>query len=474
MFFEMGSAFSSLCEQERTGDNVKSLIRGFLGGTFWPWKRRLWRDYREAFDYLSSLKARKREEIETLQLAKVQSIWQDASVDVPYYRNLVRDGGAPREIGSWDDFHNLPELNRGLLQSRAGEFRRISGGPDFARATGGSTGNPLRFGMWKSEDEFLRILKLSLWLQMGYTPDERLFLIWGHAHLLGTGLKRILNQIERKAKDRLAGYRRANAYVLSPSLCTAMAKQMIRFKPCGLIGYAAALDYFARNTEQFHSAFRKLQIRFVMPCAEPPPRSDTFAVLREAFGAPIVQEFGGVDFGQVGSKIDEEPFRMFSDSNILEAVTDSKMPGGPEAALVTTLYRRYLPLIRYRQGDVISGSRRLGNGHVYQFEELTGRQNDMLLLSGGAYVHSEGFMHCLRDEPVIVNAQLIVSDESISLRVVSKKRLDEETVHRVRDRLGRLSPELKSVAIAQSVDLETNIAGKRRWFIDKRSIKAGR
>jgi len=53
--------------------------------------------------------------------------------------------------------------------------------------TGGSTSNPVHFGMLKSEERILRLLKLVLWIRASYQPDSRLFLIWGHSHLLGTG-----------------------------------------------------------------------------------------------------------------------------------------------------------------------------------------------------------------------------------------------------------------------------------------------
>lgn len=433
-----------------------------------PWKRKLRADYIAACDCGNNLRNSDEKNISNIQLSKLRTTWEDCVADVPYYRDLVHAGKAPKTITTWEDFYGLPELNRRILQKHRDEFRRLSGPPDTTRTTGGSTGQPVKFGVWNSEDQILRVLKLALWARVGYTPDCRLFLIWGHAHLLGTGWQRFKNHLKRKAKDWLIGYKRADAYSLTPERCKEIAKQIVSYKPVGLIGYAAALDYFVRETEGFYPEFQRLGLKFVMPCAEPPPRPDTFALLREAFRAPIVQEFGGVDFGQVGMKIDDQPFHVFSDHNILEVVPQPGEPNDRGAALVTTLYRRYLPLIRYRQGDVLGGVKRLPHGHVYAFDRLIGRENDMVKLPGGAAVHSVAFLHCVHQEPAITNAQLVLANDGVSLRVICKEPLSSECEARIRHRLGQLSPELKTIDVERVADLQTSIAGKRRWFVDNR------
>jgi len=404
-----------------------------------------------------------------VQLRALQTIWKDCVTDVPYYQKLVQTGQAPAAISTWDDFHAIPELTREILQQRPAGFRRFSGPPDLTRTTGGSTGTPVKFGVWKSEDQILRMLKLVLWQKVGYTPDTRLYLIWGHAHLLGTGWRRLLNHATRKTKDYLAGYRRADAYRLSPERCQQIASDLLAFKPVGLIGYAAALDYFVHSTETFHNRFRKLGVRFVMPAAEPAPRPDTYSLLRDVFHASIVQEFGGVDFGQVGMKLDDEPFKIFPDKNLLEAIPSQGQPADTGDALVTTLYHRYLPLIRYRQGDVLRGVQRMEHGHVHAFAELAGRANDMVTLTSGAMIHSVAFLHCIHQEPAVLNGQLLVDEGGTTLRLVTTDGYDPACEARIRHRFRQLDASLSQLRIDRACDLETSIAGKRRWFVDKRT-----
>ena len=74
------------------------------------------------------------------QLESLRRIWRDCVSDVPYYRDIVARGLAPREIGSWEEFHAIPVLDRNMFQQNASQFRRISGPPDRYLSTAGSTG----------------------------------------------------------------------------------------------------------------------------------------------------------------------------------------------------------------------------------------------------------------------------------------------------------------------------------------------
>lgn len=421
------------------------------------------RDFSAAKDYWHQMQFRDDADLPYIQLQKIKEVWYDAVSDIPYYGRLVAEGLAPAKISSWEDFFRIPELTREILQDQKEEFIRRSGPPDLWRMTGGSTGNPIKFGVWNSEDAVIRMLKLVLWHRVGYCPSDRLFLIWGHSHLLGTGWRRHWNHFLRKAKDVALGYKRVDAYALSPELCEEYARKLLKFRPAGLIGYSAVLDYFVRSLPEKWEKFRALNLKFVMPCAEPAPKEDSFELLGKVFGCPVIQEFGGVDFGHVGMKLGDEPFRIFGEYNFLESA------GEGYDALVTSLYKRYLPLIRYRQGDVLGGVHKLVHGHVARFEKLQGRVNDMVLLSDGTSVHSVAVFHCAHQETSVNNIQMILEDHEIRILLVTREGYGSDVESRIRHRLGQISPLLGKAKIEAVDDLMTTRAGKRRWFVDLRS-----
>jgi phenylacetate-coenzyme A ligase PaaK-like adenylate-forming protein len=136
--------------------------------------------------------------------------------------------------------------------------------------------------------------------------------------------------------------------------------------------------------------------------------------------------------------------------------------------LVTSLYRRYLPLIRYRQGDVLGGVRRLAHGHVASFERLHGRLNDIFPLKDGTQVHSLAVAHCIRVEAAVLNMQMVLEDEGVRILLVTREEIDGALEGRIRQRMGQISPLLAEARIERVEDLLTTRAGKRRWVVDRR------
>ncbi|HWI19742.1 MAG TPA: hypothetical protein VNT81_18445 [Vicinamibacterales bacterium] len=403
------------------------------------------------------------------QLTALQSTWVEAVRDVPYYRSLVRDGRAPQSIRSWSDLHGIPVLTRRILQERASEFLRDSGAPQSFMKTAGSTGEPLKIGMNQAERDLMRIVKLAEWQSFGYTQSSRLFLIWGHGHLLGTGWRGRINHAKRKLTDAFLGYQRVDAYRLDRRSCEAYAEALIRFRPIGLISYGSALDLFARYTAGYRDRFRALGMQFVLSTAEAPPHSDTIARLEDLFGCPVVQEYGGAEFGQVAFKRGSAPFEVYGDLNYVEALPPEAGDAGVEPLLVTTLYDRYLPLIRYRVGDAASGVHRLSNGHVHAFDVMAGRINDVIEVSPGEYVHSVAVFHCVHQEPAVHGIQMVLSDTGIEIRLVSNEAARVEMEDRIRRRLGQVHSALSSATFRYVEDLEPTRAGKRRWYVDRRT-----
>jgi phenylacetate-CoA ligase len=399
------------------------------------------------------------------QLAAIRKTWLDAVSDVPYYQSLVAAKLAPPVIGSWRDVAALPILTRAILQDRPAEFIRRSGPPASFMTTAGSTGTPLRLGMNQAERDVMRIVKLAAWQAFGYDRSSRLFLIWGHSHLLGTGWKGRVNHLKRRLKDVTLGYRRVDAYRLTVASCRQYAEELIAFRPIGLIGYSSALDLFARYTADYRERFRRVGMRFVLATAEAPPRPDTLDLLEDHFGCPVVQEYGGAEFGQVAFKVGRQPFETYPDLNYVEA---RRLEQDEHALVITSLYPRYVPLVRYQVGDAIEQPDVLAHGHVTRFAAMAGRINDVIVLGDGDVVHSVAVFHCVHQEKVH-NIQLALRDDGIELCLVSWETDRAPMEARIRGRLAQVHPALANARFSYLEDLAANRAGKRRWFVDHRT-----
>lgn len=403
------------------------------------------------------------------QLQRIQHAWADATADVPYYESLVSSGAAPAQIRGWHDVAAIPPLTRQAIQGAPEGFLRRSRKPASMMMTAGSTGTPLRLGMDAAERDLMRIVKLAEWQRLGYHAGAHLFLIWGHSHLLGTGWRRRYLHARRKLADGVLGYLRVDAYRLNRADCEVHARRLLRFRPIGIIGYASVLDLFARYTMAYRDRFRALGIRFVLSTAEAPPRPDTVALIEDHFGCPLVEEYGGAEFGQVAFRAGTAAFQVYGDLNYVECGP----PGGADTAgaLVTSLYDRYLPLIRYRVGDVLAGPELLAHGHVRAFAAVAGRINDVIHLGDGEAIHSLAVFHCIHQEPSVQNIQMVLRDHAIEICLVSSTTDRPALESRVRQRLAQVHPALAQARFIYAEDVQASRAGKRRWFVDLRTSR---
>jgi hypothetical protein len=128
-----------------------------------------------------------------------------------------------------------------------------------------------------------------------------------------------------------------------------------------------------------------------------------------------------------------------------------------------------MPFIRYLQGDVVDGPHWLKDGQLGGFERLAGRAADMVLMPDGRSVHSVAFFHCTHQEPAVLNIQMVIEDEGPRLNLVVGGRPDPGFEARIRTRLRQVHPALEAAPLEYVQDLTTNVAGKRRWFVDRRT-----
>jgi len=395
--------------------------------------------------------------VASMQLKKIQGVWNDAVHNVPYYSELVGKKDAPREITSIKQFvSEVPILSKhDLMENRNLRHRKRK--PHRLAMTAGSTGEPFQFGIWKRESEICAINQIVGRLANGMDIDDPIFFIWGHSHLLGTGFRGKLKNVQRKLKDACMSYQRVDAYKLDQASVKMYLRTLERFNPRVVIGYSGALDLFARQSTNIP---RRSGIRFVVATSEMLPYGDSKETVEGFFKAPLVMEYGGVDFGVVSYEMmNTSEHRVFWWSHFLEVGKENEI-------VVTPLYDRYLPLVRFKTGDEIDGPAYFAHGCVKSFGGLLGRKHDALRMSDNKFVHSVGVLHSIHQLESVKGIQLVVDKGNFAIHLVSNGLTDQE-MNAIRRRLRELHPTLGEASIRLVKDLGTNIAGKRRWIRTK-------
>src|SRR5690606_23540739 len=139
----------------------------------------------------------------------------------------------------------------------------------------------------------------------------------------------------------------------------------------------------------------------------------------QAFGVKVINEYGAAELDIIAFE-DPDGDWVINEENLYVEVVDEEnqpIPDGQEGKiLVTALYNKAMPFIRYELGDrgVISTKRKNG---FRILEKLTGRTNDMATLPSGKVVPGLTFYY--------VTKSLLLKEGLISEIVVKQKAPDE-------------------------------------------------
>ena len=396
------------------------------------------------------------------QLDRFNELWQTLRRDVPHYRSLSGDRSLPSRFCSLEEFRDgMPPMDRGTLQVAGDALRNPGARSSGVRTTGGSTAEPIKVEVTSGE---ARVAARDLWYArswLGVDPADRLFLIWGHSHTLGEGPRSLITGMWRKAKDLALGYARHSAYDMTDDGLRIAAERMLSFRPTWVLGYAVALDRFARVNADRGDALRGLGLKAVVCTAEAFPRQDSRRRLAQLFGCPVVMEYGSVETGPIAHERAPDRYLVFWRHHLLEAVESTDVPGAYEL-LVTSLFHRRTPLVRYRMGDLIVPVE--GSPSVHrELRRVLGRCNDVVVLRDGTRIHSEGFTHALKDIPGISRFQVVQqASGEVVLQSVAPRALAAAALARLHRRLGRTHPAMKEVVVERVESLPLTIAGKSR------------
>jgi phenylacetate-CoA ligase len=395
--------------------------------------------------------------------------WQRLTTSVPYFKRLSRENQLPPRFNSWQEFlDRVPPATRAVVQHRTAEMTSDERPPDFTRTTGGSTAEPVQLPAWNSEEVFTMYDRWLARSWYGVSPGSRLFLLWGHSHLMGSGLKGRLNAVRRKLSDRLLGYYRFSAYDLRPEALREAARALIRFRPEYVVGYSVALDLFARANADLRDELRAVGLKVVIGTAESFPSPDSAQLLEDLFGCAVAMEYGSVETQLIAHTRPAGGYAVFWQSYFLEAERDGSSASSSGLQVrVTSLYPRCFPLVRYELGDEIelwddATNHAIG---IDGFKRVRGRCNDHVLLKDGTIVHSEAFTHAVRSCGEISGYQVAQSGASLSINYTARENLTAEQLAQIRSRLARAHPQLAHVEIKRVERLRQTIAGKTRMVI---------
>lgn len=401
------------------------------------------------------------------QLKKFNKLWANIQKNVPYYRNLVKQNTLPKKIKTWEDFSLLPIADRSYMKMNVKEFSDTSRKPDKWISTGGSTGTPLRYPEWKSETKYN---EANTWYARTFYDikrSDRMFRLWGHSHTLGKGMSKYKNILKLKIGHFLIGYTRFSAYDLSEKNLKLAGKEILKFKPDYIIGYSKALNLLAQHNQDKKEEFHKLGFKAVIGAAEGFDKVTDKDFISNIFGSGVGLQYSSMETSLLAHTHPDGTYKVFWGNNLLECIDDEGNPSSTGRVLITTLYPRAFPLVRYELGDIIVNTVKDGQS-VYEFEEVKGRDNDFLKLDNETTIHSEAISHAIKFSNKISAYQIrYTKDLKHTIYLISNESINEKDKREIKNRLSKIDKRLSELEISQVDSLKQTLAGKTKWLIEE-------
>lgn len=393
------------------------------------------------------------DELQALQLRKLQRLVRHAFSNVPFYRRRFQEAGVhPDDIRTPDDLERIPVTTRKDLQSaELSELLATGVDPNACinLYTSGSSGKPLTTYVTPWERRLRGVIEMRSLLRIGFSPRD---------HLVSAGPHR---RRPRSLAGRLGIYRTD----IIPGLMKAeeMLPLLKRLQPTIFWFYPTTFRALRMYTGGPLSQY--IRPRLLISSSE--VLDDLLRdQVRDEFGLDPYNFYGSIETGRIASEcLAREGLHVNPDHVILETRRADRpaAEGEPGTVLVTTLNTRAMPFIRYELGDRVTRlARRCSCGSPFPLIAAPdGRQEEVILLPGGRLVQPVWCLAVLRQYRDILQLRIIQErvDHLMVLIVASKPLADH-----VPDEMGRQITEKLGEPVTVDVQLVDSIPEEKEKF----------
>lgn len=405
-----------------------------------------------------------------LTVDKLRKLIIHASINVPFYRDQLKDipeSGASESF--MRAFERLPLLSKATINANLESMvsTKLDGNGLDRNSTSGSTGEKLIFYTdWRSGAYRKATVRRSQrWL--GVLPGEAEVKLWGSP--IDIDRKK---SIRGKVHSLISRETMLSAYSMDEASLQDYLEFCLRFKPRLLIAYPSALAVFAAFMEQKGASLPSLR---AISCSAETLFEHDREYLSRVFGVPVFNRYGCREVGDIANEApDAAGLIVNSDRVHVEVLDDNGQPCAPGEqgeVVVTDLENYGMPLIRYRIGDLArlaSDSARGAEKYPFpMLESVDGRTLDIVRAPNGNRIGGTYWTILLRDRPGIKKFQ-VIQDRHDAIRVlyVREPAAEPDFDHYRREIAQRCGPELQ-VSFTETEEFEHPAGTKFRLILSK-------
>ncbi|MBN8894283.1 MAG: phenylacetate--CoA ligase family protein [Rhodanobacter sp.] len=407
------------------------------------------------------------EQIAALQWQRLKRLLEHCEQKVPYYRQRWREAGvAVADIRNLDDYAQLPVLTKADIRQHF-DALQAEGWHDrvLTKATGGSTGDPLRFGYTRESYERRTAVMWRGYDWAGSRMGRRTLFVWGGA----VGTPHRLQQFKDRVYNAAFARRVLNSFGMTEANMAGYADAIDDYRPQVIVGYVGPLVRLAQWL--LDTGRRVAAPRSIIGAAESLHEFQR-EIIERAFGCPAYNTYGCREFMLIASECERrEGLHVNADHLVVEL---QRHPGAPATepgeVVITDLFNYGMPFVRYLNGDVATASDHVcscGRG-LPLLQRVDGRLLDAIRTPAGHLLPGEFFPHMLKDVPGLVRFQVVQRRlDQLELSLVRGPGFDEASLAYIRRELAKVVGDSLQLNVHFVDDIPLTPSGKWRVCISE-------
>ncbi|MEW9625413.1 phenylacetate--CoA ligase family protein [Rhodanobacter geophilus] len=410
------------------------------------------------------------DQVRALQWERLQRLLRHCEQHVPWYRRRWRElGVTAADIRSLDDYARLPVLGKDEIRAHFDEFK-ADGWHDrlLYKATGGSTGQPMRFGYTRESNERRTAVMWRGYDWAGARMGRRTLFVWGGA----VGQPRPLQQLKERLYHAAFARRMLNSFHMTDANLGEYADAIDAYRPEVIVGYVGPL---VRLAQWLLDNRRKVaQPASVLGAAEA-LHDFQRELIERAFGCPAYNTYGCREVMLIASECGQRHGLHVNADHLVVELHGAATTGASGEVLLTDLSNYGMPLLRYANGDLATAGAETcpcGRG-LPLLAHVDGRKLDAIRTPDGHLLPGEFFPHMLKDVPGLRRFQLVQRRlDRLELALVCDERFDDASMAYIRRELAKVVGDSVALDCRIVDDIPLTPSGKLRVTVSALTVPA--
>ncbi len=381
--------------------------------------------------------------------SELNALMQYAVGHVPYYRNTILN---------ISDISAFPVVSKNDYRKDFNSFRSDEYMNDeelHAVYTSGSTGNPFKAYQDRRKLNYHKAGLIQINESIGWGLGERYMFIraWG-------------SHFSENIKNFATNVVPVEALGLNDSKAAEICETLKRDKALHLIlGYASSLEIIAEHALKNGYLPSDFGITLIISDSEC-LKTSVKAKIKKAFGCPVLNRYANNENG-ILAITDDETDRFHVNYaeyyvELLKLDSDEQTEIGEVGRIVITdLYNRAFPFIRYNTGDLGIASQKCGN-QVVEISQLSGRVSDTMTDINGTLVSETAATGTFENYTPLRRYQLIQEGSQYTVHIEKPFFGDEKEVLQ---RAKRIFGEAANIKIEYVDDIPCGKNGKFKTMV---------